>query len=313
MIEGERPAPRVLALAGWGRSGSTLLGNLLGSARDVFHAGELGFFWGRGVLGGQLCSCGLPVPECPLWSEVLKRVVGTAAPAEFAGRIQAQLGPAIRTRRLVFQREVGEVGVPVRSAVRSLYEAVQAVTGARLIVDGSKLPLYVEVLAQSDLELATLPLVRDPRAVAFSWGRVRHNPGTGRPMVRHSALRSSLAWVLTNSAIDRLRGRTEAGVLPWLRYEDFVSAGEKVLDSCLRFGGLSGGAELLGRAAAEGLEAGHSVAGNPMRFRRGPVQLRLDDEWRLGLGKIQRLTVETVCRNQMKTFGYLPSHAGPEA
>ncbi len=307
MSVGANPsAPSVLALAGWGRSGSTLLGNLLGSADEVFHAGELSFFWGRGVLEGQLCSCGEPVPECPLWGEVLAVVAGSEEPRTVARRVQAQLGPAIRTRRLLPGAPEATLGAETLTRVRSLYDALQTVSGARLIVDGSKLPLYVEVLSQLGLDLRTLPLVRDPRAVAFSWGRVRHNPGTGRPMVRHSALRSSLAWVLTNSKIERLGRRPEAGVLPPLRYEDFVVGAAPILDRCLEQVGLGGGQRILDRAAQRGLEPGHSVAGNPMRFRTGPIRLRLDDEWRSGLGWARRRLVELVCRSQMTALGYLP-------
>ena len=57
---------------------------------------------------------------------------------------------------------------------RPLYRAIATVTGARVIVDSSKLPSYLAVLRGVDgLDVRTVHLVRDPRAAAFSWQRAK--------------------------------------------------------------------------------------------------------------------------------------------
>ena len=35
----------------------------------------------------------------------------------------------------------------------------------------------------------------------------------------------------------------------------------------------------------------HTVAGNPLRFRRGPLEIRLDDEWRRSMPAADRRAV----------------------
>src|SRR5579872_7123206 len=63
----------VLYIAGTGRSGSTVLANILGEVDGVFAAGEVRYLWQRGLKESRLCGCGLPVRDCPVRSQVLAR------------------------------------------------------------------------------------------------------------------------------------------------------------------------------------------------------------------------------------------------
>src|SRR5687767_7375044 len=55
---------RVIYIAAWGRSGTTPVGQLLGSRPNSVFVGELRFLWQRGLIEGRLCSCGRPVSTC---------------------------------------------------------------------------------------------------------------------------------------------------------------------------------------------------------------------------------------------------------
>ena len=57
---------RVLLLAGSGRSGSTVLANILGSVEGVFCGGEIRYLWERGLQDGRLCGCGRAFGQCPV-------------------------------------------------------------------------------------------------------------------------------------------------------------------------------------------------------------------------------------------------------
>ena len=61
-------------IAGSGRSGSTILDNILGQIGGWASAGELRFLWERGVLGDRLCGCGERFSVCPFWTQVLRSV-----------------------------------------------------------------------------------------------------------------------------------------------------------------------------------------------------------------------------------------------
>ena len=56
---------KVLYIAGPGRSGSTVLGNVLGEIEGFFHGGELNFIWEHNLIENRLCSCGAPARAAP--------------------------------------------------------------------------------------------------------------------------------------------------------------------------------------------------------------------------------------------------------
>ena len=169
----------VLYIAGTGRSGSTVLANILGEVDGVFAAGEVRYLWQRGLKESRLCGCGLPVRECPVWSQVLARAGYLDDPSRvdsvirmlqrtgsdrnlpgiLAGGVRHGLDPA---RSAAYADD--------RAALSDLYAAMADVTGSRVIVDSSKLPAYANVLAATPgIDLHVVHLIRDPRGAAHSW------------------------------------------------------------------------------------------------------------------------------------------------
>ena len=86
----------VLYIAGTGRSGSTVLANILGEVDGVFTAGEVRYLWQRGLREGRLCGCGVPVRECPVWGDVLTRT----GQLDDAGRVDGIVSMLQRTGRI---------------------------------------------------------------------------------------------------------------------------------------------------------------------------------------------------------------------
>ena len=66
----ERPRIRILAIAGTGQNGSTLVSRLVGEVPGFVAVGEVGRLWDKGLIEGVECSCGEPVRACPFWREV---------------------------------------------------------------------------------------------------------------------------------------------------------------------------------------------------------------------------------------------------
>ncbi len=77
---------KVIAIAGWDRSGSTILAEVLGSADGVVSVGEVNNLWQRGILDNHLCGCGEPFAQCAMWSEVMRRAFPGERPTEVANR-----------------------------------------------------------------------------------------------------------------------------------------------------------------------------------------------------------------------------------
>src|SRR6266536_938106 len=135
----------VLHVTGWCRSGSTLLGNVLNEVDGIVHVGELHYLWRNGVLrtgSNTSCGCGSELTDCPLWSRVLAcRPDGRRSLLELAPEIAGWQDAHFRTRhtwrRLRRPAPAGGAGA-YAGALAAVYRAVQAATGARVIVDSSK-------------------------------------------------------------------------------------------------------------------------------------------------------------------------------
>jgi hypothetical protein len=88
---------RVLYVMGQDRSGSTILGSVLGSVDRFVHVGELRQLWFQGYIRGALCGCRLPTPDCPFWGRVVSSA-GVPGP-ESADRVVALGKEVLRLRR----------------------------------------------------------------------------------------------------------------------------------------------------------------------------------------------------------------------
>jgi hypothetical protein len=53
------------------------------------------------------------------------------------------------------------------------------------------------------------------------------------------------------------------------------------------------------------LSPNHQVAGNPMRFRTGRVDIRADEAWRTGFGAARRRLVTALTLPLLARYGYL--------
>jgi len=262
---------RVLFVAGSGRSGSTLVTNVLGQAPGVLAAGELHYLWQRGALENRPCGCGERFADCPVWTRAMKEV--DADPAAVA----ATLGHRLRMRRLpaaLWRRHVDP-----HPAVASLYAAL----GPDLVIDSSKLPQYgLLVDGLPGVEMRVLHLVRDPRAAAFSWRRRKglDGPDDERLMSRPPVAKAALLWLVRNAATALLWRRS--GRYLRVRYEDFVADPAGVTRRIADFAGVPA-PEFHG--ATVHLAPTHAVAGNPSRHRTGDTPVVADDEWVRGLSR----------------------------
>ena len=268
----------VLYIAGTGRSGSTVLAAALGAADGFFFAGEVRYLWQRGLVEARLCGCGRPLPECPFWRGVLKRAYGDADLD--AAPIAAAQRRATRTRRVPALL----AGAPAADAehvdrLGRLYRAIADESGARVVVDSSKLPAYGVLLRSvPDIDLRVVHLVRDPRAVAYSWQRRKEQPDRRVPgyMQQRPAVKTALMWTLVNATTSRLLG-APSDRFSVVRYEDFAARPREVLQDVLAHAG----ADAVGNPVSEDrtveLGPNHSVAGNPDRLDAGTVAIRTDE------------------------------------
>jgi Sulfotransferase domain len=339
---------RVLFIGGLGRSGSTLLDRALGQLDGVWSVGELVHVWQRGLEENNLCGCGRRFRDCAFWRLVgevafggwdtldvgevlaLKRAVDRnryvplmVLPAlwpPYRARLRRYLGLLERLYAAV--RQVADAPPEVRSSTHGAH-AIGALSAQHepmrrrystgpLLVDASKHASHAFLLRRlQGVELRLVHLVRDSRGVAFSWTkpmRRREVVGGDALMATDTPLRMSARYLAYNSLFHLLDRLGVATLL--LRYESLVHQPARQLRRVLAHAG---------RPAADGelgfvgdgwieLDTSHALAGNPMRFERGRVPLRLDEEWRGKLPRRQRLLTVGSTWPLLLRYGYLRGH-----
>jgi len=181
----------------------------------------------------------------------------------------------------------------------AVYRAAAERTGARVIVDTTKIPGESAVLPLlPGIEPYFVHLVRDPRAVAYSW---RHPKQYVYTM---SAAKSTGYWTGFNIASHALtRAYPDRSML--LRYEDFIADPAAGIATLLALCGEADAPNpVTGRTVT--LHPNHTVTGNPDRFRSGETVIRpSDSSWQDGLSSRSRLAGTVLSWPLSWRYGYL--------
>jgi hypothetical protein len=309
---GRRLPPKVLYIGGSARTGSTVLGKLLGQFPAVFSAGELTFLWEYGLARGGRCSCGARLTDCEVWSSALDAAFGSEPPDPrrmvelrrrfWSGHLPLMLLPGGGRRGLLRLQELPRL-------VERVYGGLASVSGARVVVDSSKEPHYSYILREAtELPVYFLHLVRDPRAVGFSWSHhpLEHSTDGGVVRERRGPMRASTYYAVSNAAAEALWAGSPRYRL--LRYEDFV---ERPRETVLAIGALLG-EELPVDDVLQGrrfrIRSLHSAWENPNRFERGEIELTADERWRRDLSRRERAELTALNWPFIRRYGYRSGH-----
>lgn len=305
------PATGVLYIAGHGRSGSTLLGVLLGGHPAIVGMGEAHRltldvderrcadgrlpedhdFW-RPVIAAVCARAGVPVGE---WKERLP----TSAPRAS--------GP---TRRLLDAELVAAAGplaewvraVPPLSRYRAAIDHSLAFmdeaarqAGASWVVDASKNPARMKALwLERPQAVRVVHLVRDGRAVASSNRRREGTP------VEASLRR----WVAENAKVRVALATVPATQRRVLHYEDLCADPGAVLADLAAWLGLDDDPGMLDPPPERHVQ----VSANEWLYRAPdePVRIALDDGWRATWRAADEATALAVAGRALRREGYPP-------
>ncbi|GIU84038.1 MAG: sulfotransferase family protein [Acidimicrobiales bacterium] len=313
---GEEQPVKVLFVVSSGRSGSTVIDRMLGQFPGVWGAGEISWIWESSLLNNGRCGCGAKFHECPQWNKVFDLLGGMdAVDAEamvaFWRRDDKMLGPHFpRLLSRSGRRSIPEFTDAAR-VLELLMAAMRRVASCRVIVDTTKNPFHYAYLQKSPVvDPYLLLLLRDPRAVAYSWARPKKELGydDGRPMPREPLVKSALWWDLIVQ-FTSMFGRDRPERFMVLRYEEFVEAPRRVLDEIGEFCGEKwdwSGVEVPGADDEFRVGLNHSVWGNPMRFSDETLRVRPDERWK-AMPPGQKAVVAALCAPWMLRTGYLGS------
>ncbi|MCA1705589.1 MAG: sulfotransferase, partial [Actinobacteria bacterium] len=285
-------------IAGYGRSGSTILERLLARDPRVLPTGELYQFFT--VLDGpdDRCSCGSQIADCPFWEGVYSRFRSKRVGPLDEWEPIRQVVESARWRRgrSIFGAKGGRLAYG--SMMREVISAIEAQLppGVEWITDSSKSayetanrPTGLHRLAQVDVSV--IHLIRDVRAVMWSEGGRGSNLSLAGVLRRRPLgfLTAFAGWISANRAAGRLNDRLGADRYLRVRYEDLVLHPEREMPRIGAFLGLD-------VSASESAEAPHhQLAGNRARFAQ-QIVLEPDLEWEDRLPWFHRLLAVTVGR-----------------
>jgi len=309
----------VLYVGGTGRSGTTLLERVVARASGFCAVGELVFLWERGLRRGERCGCGEPFGGCPFWTLVGKEAFGgwDAIDLDEVQALQAQVDrhrhlPAMLAPRLVpgYQRRLARYA----AILQRVYQAVSTVSGSSVVIDSSKDASHAYLLRHvPGVDLRLVHLVRRSHGVAYSWTKKVRKPevtDSEAYMDRQPAGITALYWMNDNLLLDLLRLLRVPSHR--LRYESLVARPREHARAIVRHAGSAPdtpdapdipGLGFIGDGHVD-LTVDHTVAGNPVRFSQGRLDLRADEEWSRAMPRRQRLAVTAATWPLLLRYGY---------
>ena len=302
--------PRVLYITGDARSGSTILGALLGSQPGIVATGELNMLLLDDTGAPRVCACGLTIEDCPLWGQVLRRWSAGLEPRGPVDYLRLQ------SRFEHFRRLPGLMWHSIRHSASfedytrwtaALLRAIAESASAQIVADSAKNPVRaLAFLRGGAIDLALVHLIRDPRGVAWSKRKLlrwRRLPNWLRNPVA-VVLRAGLDWAFANMFTELVASRHRNVPYVRIRYEDLVRDPAGVLARVGQVAGID--LATLGERAAGGevLGFGHIMAGNLARGR-GARPLAIDVDWQENSPRWIRWTIWFLTGWLARRYGYL--------
>jgi len=295
----------VLYIGGWGRSGSTLLGNVLGSIDGFQHIGEITYIWEHGWKYNHLCGCGTNFQECNFWKQVVKKAFSEK-------EIDIDKMIWIRNRYLSNKKVLWclftnkKVTQEINEYIDNLdklYQAIYSVGNCRVIIDSSKIPIQAYILLLlNNIDLHILHLIRDARGCAFSWSKkiYREDAYLNQKIEfeKYDAIHSTLKWDFWNSIFELFKLKVK---YIRIKYENFILDPISTLHNIARFVGFSVPWE---KKEDIILKINHTVWGNPSRMKTGRVNFSLDEAWRKSMPLTDRLLVTSLSWPWLLYYGY---------
>jgi hypothetical protein len=302
---------KVLAIVGAHRSGSTVLDRTLGLLDGLLCTGELRFFFLPSA-GGGYCGCGKLLRDCEFWNRIQNVAMRDGTSPVDPMQIAEWQEQELRSRSIWRIKRQHPGSVPDWPALAGyvdafgrLYRAIAEVTGARVIVDSSKVPKHAAVLGSiPGIVPYYVHLVRDPRGVAYSWKRQKRYPHSSALTKQYSTTHSVARWAGINVLSEVV---CRSGSRPRslrVRYEDFVNDPVTILTDIGRVVDEHVDTSIVAGDGSIEFQVDHTVEGNPDRVVTGRSRSREDTKWRTGLTGTQKLLATSIGLPLILRYGY---------
>jgi len=267
--------------------------------------------------GVQPCGSGLHVQDDPFWIEMRERVDPFLQPHPWIHHFREyhNHGYTLRLDRLKdfrdspaapdVQARIDQYGHNNAELFRTFSTLVDETTGQRpeWVVDASKDPYRLLWFIRSGLfNLKVIHMVKNPPAFVYSVTKewlTSDDPLRNWKRLYYSA-RQSVAWTIQNALFSIIsRTHLHANEYILVRYEDLASRPSEVV------GEICDNLDIpYVQSAIEDFRNGSpfTIAGNPMRYRSGGIQL--DEKWKSRLPPSSRRIANFVTTPIRARYGY---------
>ena len=297
---------KLLHISSAGRSGSTLLGMALNARTGFFYGGEVYSLWNDDHIEA-LCGCGEALTKCPIWRGATDNALGQSGLGNVA-ELRAIRDETVRLGRLAIRRirpDIRQRAELYLGMAGGLYSALADITGARVIVDSSQYIAHSLLTSEiAGVDPYIIHLVRDPRAVVFSWSRARTWPTrTGGITLKKGMIAAIQQWMAHNLKLMAILRRSSLPHLV-LRYEDFAKDPNAAARRIMGLTGEPMEPELTDDTNTIVVGSTHAIQANPLRFHRGALTISPDEQWRKQLTPRDRLITTMLTYPLLHQFGY---------
>ncbi|MHA1273459.1 MAG: sulfotransferase domain-containing protein [Promethearchaeota archaeon] len=270
---------KIIYLAGYGRSGSTILERILGANKNIIALGELKDFLYLLDSFEERCSCGEKLNFCSFWNPICN---------DFRSMNLLNL----KKNQLNFESIFGFCHLFLKNKksnreeykkfLENLFSRIisQSNNEIKYVTDSSKTaresffrPLLLKEI--NNIEVKMIHIVKDGRACLYS-----NLTGSNRLMekgidarVPWAGLRTVISWPLANLAAHLFQLISDKGDYFRLRYEDFLKEPEKYLKELGNFLDIDFSPQIKMINREEIIPLSHQIAGNRIRSQ---VNLRLN-------------------------------------
>ena len=298
---------KVLYIAGFERSGSTILNRVLGQIDGFIATGELAFIWKCDLINNRKCSCGVLFRECKFWKEIMEQSFGNIE--QINGQKIALLRNKVRAKiilnyfGLIKQQSLQSYAEEYFFSLEKLYQGIQSITGSKVIIDSSKVSWYGYVLGMlPTIDLYVVHLIRNPHGVCHSLYKRKLNGELESQW--YNPWHASLSWNLKNFLTEMLLNRGSSRYLR-ISYENFIEDPKEMIKSILSFIEEKEIQIDHEKQTKIQMKTDHILGGSPSsRSEIGMVKLHLDERWKQEMNLIDQAHVTSLTWPLLVKYGY---------
>lgn len=297
----DQPVVKLIYVAGYGRSGTTLLDIALGEHPAIMGAGEVSTLARHVWDNDEYCACGSPVRNCPVWSRIVDQW-GRDEPEDLIAQYRSAQK---RTEGIVGWTRLFRLAGwrDHNRRTLKLLRSMATQSGRSILVDSSKLPGRGFVLAgMSNVELHVVHVVRDGRGVAWSLmkgHRRQVEKGLQRELLPKPLIYTAIRWATVNLITEILCRRVGPQRSIRVRYEDFVADPHATVGKIVALVGEKADDQ----SGMRPLSPQHQVAGSRHRMQRSIV-VRKDEKWKNEMPVYKQRLFTLLCGVLLRRYGY---------